>query len=67
MVDGTEAFTVTGILKDIPENSHMKFDMLFPIKSLPKYQNGDNEMWVGSGRDVASHTSNWPMEPIPLH
>lgn len=52
-VDGLEAYTVTGVLKDIPENSHMKFDILFPIKSLPEYRNGQNEMWVGSGGDVA--------------
>ncbi|WP_282162296.1 ABC transporter permease [Ulvibacterium marinum] len=52
-VDGNESFTVTGVLKDIPSNSHMKFDMLFPIKSLSEYQNRNNKMWSGGGGDVA--------------
>ncbi|WP_422084215.1 ABC transporter permease [Ulvibacterium sp.] len=52
-VDGNESFIVTGVLKDIPSNSHMKFDMLFPIKSLSEYQNRNNKMWSGGGGDVA--------------
>jgi putative ABC transport system permease protein len=52
-VDGNESYTVTGVLKDIPPNSHMKFNMLFPLKSLPEYQNRNKEMWSGGGGDVA--------------
>lgn len=52
-VDGKEAFTVTGVLKDLPENTHMKFDILFPIKHLAEYQNESHELRIGSGGDVA--------------
>lgn len=52
-VSGDQSFYVTGVLKNIPPNSHMSFDFLFPIKSLPEYQNRFAEKWSGSGGDVA--------------
>ncbi|MCJ7583044.1 MAG: ABC transporter permease, partial [Candidatus Aminicenantes bacterium] len=49
-------FVVTGVLKDIPENTHMKFDMLTSMltyKALlgPEYENflsrwGSNDFWT---------------------
>ena len=35
---------VTGILKDIPSNSHLKFDMLLPVELYDK-QNNQAEAW----------------------
>ncbi|MFC1724796.1 ABC transporter permease, partial [candidate division KSB1 bacterium] len=34
--DGSEDFEVTGILKDIPNNSHVHFDMLISLSSAPE-------------------------------
>lgn len=52
-VNGNQSFHVTGVLNDIPSNSHMKFDLLFPIKSLNEYQNRTARKWCGAGGDVA--------------
>lgn len=34
IMNGTDAYIVTGIVQDVPENSHLKFDFLFSIKTL---------------------------------
>lgn len=31
-----QKFTISGVFNDVPENSHMHFDVLLPITSLPK-------------------------------
>lgn len=54
-VNGKSTFTVTGVLADLPANSHLSFDILFPIESLPEYRDRYAEKWVGGGGDVA-HT-----------
>ena len=35
----TEKFTVTGVLADIPENSHLQFDFLLPIRFYAQTSN----------------------------
>ncbi len=32
-IDGKRHNTITGVMKDIPENTHLKFEMILPIKS----------------------------------
>ena len=36
---------VTGVLKDVPENSHIKFDMLISVKTLAENFQYDNWTW----------------------
>lgn len=42
----TEKFTVTGILADIPENSHLQFDFLMPLRFYARTSNDFiNNIW----------------------
>lgn len=44
----TNDFQVTGILKDLPENSHIQFDFLAPMKafeSLTGFKQGQSPVW----------------------
>ncbi|MEM7548499.1 MAG: ABC transporter permease [Bacteroidota bacterium] len=44
MVDGSEdLYTVTGVLKDLPLNSHLQFDILVSYKTLDWWYEGDAE------------------------
>jgi putative ABC transport system permease protein len=38
-VDGQYHMTVTGVFKDIPDNTHMKFDLLFSLNTFPWIMN----------------------------
>ena len=49
-VDGIHQFTVTGILKDIPDNSSLKFSMLIPFVALA-------DLWNDPGYPTT--WSNW--------
>lgn len=44
------SFKVTGVFRDIPENSHIKFDLLFPFRMLNNNGLTDNmsldEVWI---------------------
>jgi putative ABC transport system permease protein len=40
----TILYTVTGVVQDVPDNSHFKFDILASMSSYP--QNANNEQWV---------------------
>jgi len=40
----TILYTVTGVVQDVPDNSHMKFDMLASMSTYPGQAN--NEQWV---------------------
>ncbi|MDE3185045.1 MAG: ABC transporter permease [Bacteroidota bacterium] len=40
-----DVYKVTGVIKDIPRNSHLRFDMLISWTSLPKNFNGGNDNW----------------------
>lgn len=44
LADGT-IVSVGGVLQDIPHNSHLKFDMLISLSSLPKSQLADVDQW----------------------
>ncbi|MEO7695152.1 MAG: ABC transporter permease, partial [Chryseolinea sp.] len=41
--DGSFQLTVNAVMEDVPENSHLKFDYLFPIKAQSW---GDNRGWM---------------------
>lgn len=47
---GTEDFTVTGVLKDIPQQSHIHFDFVLPFENTLTMHNLDPNNWRG----------NWP-------
>jgi putative ABC transport system permease protein len=40
----TNLYTVTGIIQNIPDNSHIKFDMLASMSTYPRQAN--NQQWV---------------------
>ncbi len=40
-----DVYKVTGVMKDVPKNSHLRFDMLISWGSLPKNYNGGNDNW----------------------
>jgi putative ABC transport system permease protein len=40
-----DVYKVTGVIKDVPRNSHLRFDMLMSWTSLPKNFNGGNDNW----------------------
>ena len=44
VIDNTESFTVTGILKDLPNNTTFQFEYLLPWSVL-RAKGGDDEFW----------------------
>lgn len=40
----TVLYTVTGVVQDVPDNSHIKFDMLASISTYP--ENANNQNWL---------------------
>lgn len=56
--NGYESYSIEGILKDIPSNSHLKFDILISYSSLdegkPTFQYG----WAFKGVDTYIKTAN---------
>ncbi len=42
---GSYDFHVTGVLKDIPHNSHIQFDCLFPIKNMETFWRANLQSW----------------------
>ena len=40
-----DAFTVTGVIKDVPENSHLHFDCLIPIVNFWEFWDGRQDGW----------------------
>ncbi len=47
-------YTVTGILKDIPKNSHLRFEALASFNSLPLYKKDGDLEW-GNFRDLYTY------------
>ena len=45
-IDNRYTYTVTGVVKKMPENSHFKFDMIGSLSSLEKIR-GDLNVWMG--------------------
>src|SRR5690606_20222757 len=59
-------FTVTGVLKKLPANSHLKFDLLLPIDFLLEnygaYKNEDGWLWRNFITYVSIHETANPEE-----
>ena len=45
MHQGTYTFTVTGVIKDVPENSHLHFDCIIPIVNFWEWWDGREGDW----------------------
>ena len=63
-------FEVTGVLENVPENSHIKFDILFSYQTLNDMTNNDSEtawgwydfntyVWVESEADIPALQAKW--------
>ena len=46
--DGGNLYTVTGVMRDVPPNTHLKFDMLVSFSSLVKLKEVDENSWNGN-------------------
>lgn len=68
--DGRDRFEVTGIMKDVPANSHITFNFLFSYQTLNNQTDNESETAWGwydfntyvtlkSGTDVVSLQSKW--------
>ena len=44
MESDTVLYTVTGVVEDVPDNSHMKFDILASLSTYPQMAN--NQFWI---------------------
>jgi putative ABC transport system permease protein len=40
-----DVYKVTAVIEDVPQNSHLRFDMLISWTSLPKFYFGEGENW----------------------
>ncbi|MEC5145891.1 ABC transporter permease [Chitinophaga sp. 212800010-3] len=45
MLDNQGSFMVTGVLKNIPRNSHLQFDFLLPMSVREEKERNDNSFW----------------------
>jgi len=45
MHQGRNAFTVTGVIKDVPKNSHLRFDCIIPIVNFWEWWDGRSDGW----------------------
>jgi putative ABC transport system permease protein len=45
-IDNSYTYTITGIVRKMPENSHFKFNMIGSLSSLEKIR-GDLNLWMG--------------------
>ena len=69
-IDGQSDFMVKGVLKDLPENSHLEFDILLSYENLIKMSKWYDNSWVsesvysyvllGPGTDPAALESKLP-------
>jgi putative ABC transport system permease protein len=44
-VTAGDAYTVTGLMKDVPENSHLHFDCMIPSINMHEYHHVDFQNW----------------------
>ncbi len=44
-MDNQRSYVVTGILKDVPRNSHLQFDFLLPMSIMDERERNDNGYW----------------------
>ncbi|MCJ7681641.1 MAG: ABC transporter permease, partial [Candidatus Aminicenantes bacterium] len=58
---GRSPFTVTGIMADLPENSHLRFDCLIPAINMAEFHHVDfnswNSMFLGAYVKLSSEAS----------
>ncbi len=48
--DGTwDTYTVSAVLADVPENSHIKFDILTSLNTIRKKMQRENWLWASTG------------------
>ncbi len=45
-INGEEAFMISGVFKDIPENSHIKFEVLLSLPTLAKEMHYDTDLYA---------------------
>jgi len=45
MQEGRHAFKVTGVIRDVPENSHLRFDCIIPITNFLEWWDGTPGDW----------------------
>ncbi len=43
LIDGTNNYKITGVIKDVPRQSHFNFDLFMPISEL---ENSRNDSWI---------------------
>ncbi|MDH4219079.1 MAG: ABC transporter permease [Candidatus Aminicenantes bacterium] len=71
-------FTVTGVIKDVPENSHLHFDCIFPIVNMEDFWHDDFSNWQrtmfymyvqlqkgSSGKEVSNKIAGTVKENVP--
>ena len=46
-LDNGQKFTVTGVLKNIPDNSHFRFNMLCSFETFRQWNGAQMERWMG--------------------
>lgn len=44
-VTSGDGYTVTGLIKDVPENSHLHFDCMIPASNMREYHHVDFQNW----------------------
>ena len=54
VADGKDNFVVTGVMEDFPENSSIKYDMLFPMSLYAKNFQGNGE-WKTIDEDLGNY------------
>jgi hypothetical protein len=45
LIGGREAFSVTGVIRDIPQNSHLRFDCIIPCVNMQDFHHVDYGDW----------------------
>ncbi|MBL7698245.1 MAG: ABC transporter permease [Chitinophagaceae bacterium] len=55
--DSRQNFTVAGVLEDFPENSSLKFNMLFPMENYAKKFTGNGD-WKTIDEDMGNYVYN---------
>jgi len=44
-LDNQSSYVVTGVLKDVPRNSHLRFDALLPMSIMEEHERKSNSYW----------------------
>lgn len=65
VVDGKKNLKVTGVFRDLPENSHIKFDILFSYFFKAPYDGQWNSLWDWSWPEYYTYVLLAPGTDIP--